>query len=142
MFDRVKIIGRFDKLMLHGLSSVRGSNAGSERAAERRRQFYSSVPWALDISEALFDDFSIRTDAVPLNKVILDPISQFVLRRECFQQSSLFDLAVSDYTKTVIKTMLDENSTGALLIAPKLDARLYDAVQDDVAVLCALGLLA
>ena len=142
LFDRVKIVGRFEKLMLHGIQSTRASEMELNRHAKRRMKFYADVPWALDISEALFDDFSIRTNAVPLERVILDPKSQFVLRRERFEAVPLSSLGVSAYTKAVVQAMLDERVGSALLVAPRLDSKLFDAVRMDAARLAELGLLA
>jgi hypothetical protein len=141
LFDRVKIVGRFDKAMLHGIPSTRASSRQLEKHAERRKKFYADVSWALDISEALFDDFSIRTDAIPLEKVVIDPESQFVLHRGRFESVPISSLGVSAYTKAVIQAMLDENANSTLLVAPKLDAKLFDTVQLDVQRLRELGLL-
>lgn len=142
LFDRVKIVGQFDKLMLHGIPSTRAGEMELRKYAGRKEKFYAKVPWAIDVSEALFEDFSIRTDAVPLEKMILDPESQFVLSGRIFEGVPLSSLGVSTYTKTVIQAMLDEKVSNALLVAPKLDTKLFDAVRADAARMAELGLLA
>ncbi|MDQ3281375.1 MAG: pentapeptide repeat-containing protein [Acidobacteriota bacterium] len=45
-----------------------------------RREFYGDVDWALDISEAVFRDFTTR--GIPASLIRRDPATQVVVRRE------------------------------------------------------------
>lgn len=133
LMDRVSIVGRFGSLMLHGDLPPRVSSA--EKASHNRfkAEFYAGVSWALDISGAEFDEFVMDSNAVPLDLMRLDPDTQVVVRNSrdlfLFAQN---ELAISDYSRGMIKRMNITSDECAILVAPKGDKRLFAQVMDDI----------
>lgn len=138
LFDRVKILGRFDALMLNSFPQFGLDEKGKERYRERRGKFYRDVEWALDISKAEFSDFCIKSDAVPLSKLILDPETQFIVDVSAVR-GQVDVLPVSSYTKIMISQVLIERGVECLLVAPKLDRDLFGTIMRDADVLRDVG---
>ncbi len=144
LFNEVTLGGKISPVMLHGIP---GGMANKSLRQEQRifaERFYKEVKFALDISNAEFSDFSIRTGAVPLSLVRRDVKSQFIVVNS---EQSLFDelideLAVSRFTKTFMKIMNEEGVKESLLVAPKIDPTLYEQILRDAEVLKREGCLA
>ncbi|MCM2565101.1 hypothetical protein O3299_05635 [Janthinobacterium sp. SUN176] len=143
LFDQVVLEGKISPLILHGLPNSNPDVTIKEAHHSKAKNFYAVVPWALDISEAKFEDFSIRTGAIPLSLVRRDINSQFLVRNveERLSRSNIDALPVSRYTKVVLEIMTDEGLDETLLVAPKLDKPLYSQVLHDAEVLAKNGLL-
>lgn len=143
LFDQVVIEGKISPLMLHGLPKSNPDVTIKEAHYSKAKNFYAVAPWALDISEAKFEDFSIRTGAIPLSLVRRDINSQFLVKNveERLSRSNIDALPVSRYTKVLLEIMIDEGLDETLLVAPKLDKSLYSQVLHDAEVLAKNGLL-
>jgi hypothetical protein len=143
-FDQVILDGKISPLMIHGIPGGMSNNSSRQEYRAIAEQFYTGVKFALDISNAQFSDFSIRTGAIPLSLVRRDVKSQFIVLRS--QQSISDDLidalAISRYSKTFMKIMKEEGVNESLLVAPKLDLALYDQILLDAEVLKIAGCLA
>ncbi|WP_397405156.1 hypothetical protein [Phenylobacterium sp.] len=79
--DRVVLSGEIGKMKITATAdpSTHG-NAKQKPFDEYRKQFYSSVEWALDISKARFKEFDIR--GVPGRLIRRDTESQVLITRE------------------------------------------------------------
>jgi hypothetical protein len=143
LFDQVVIDGKLGPIMLHGIPA--GNSDKSEREIHKTfaNQFYANVEFALDISNALFTDFSIRTDAVPLSLIRRDVNSQFIVSKSVHSNEPKWieSLSISVYTKILFTLMNDDDVHEALLVAPKLDAEMYDQILRDADVLEREGML-
>lgn len=139
LFREVVLRGAIERLMLHGIPGGTASLAQKSLAKASRDEFYRRTDWALDISEARFEDFSIRTDAVPLRLLRLDKNSQFIFRRSDRDYSELATVGVSGYTYNTLRLLQEEGGSECLLVAPKLNQPLYDKVLRDVELLGRLG---
>lgn len=143
LFDQVVLEGKISSLMLHGIPRSDASEVARKSHRSIAKEFYSKVNWALDISNAKFNDFTIRTGAVPLSLVRRDVNSQFLISNERSELSYDYieALSVSPYTKIILNMMIDEELTESLLVAPKLDMSLFEQVLQDADVLAKKGLL-
>jgi hypothetical protein len=143
LFDQVTLSGKIGPVMLHGIPSSTASPVLRESHKAFAEHFYANVDFALDISNALFSDFSIRTDAVPLSLVRRDPNCQFIISRPIQPRRPdwIDSLAVSRFTKIAFTLMNDDCVNEGLLVAPKLDLGLYEQVLRDADVLAKEGLL-
>ncbi|MBB2487498.1 hypothetical protein H5407_19870 [Mitsuaria sp. WAJ17] len=137
-FDQVKVFGRFDALMLNGVPKPGLNEADKRIFSKKRSNFYRDVEWALDISQAEFSDFCIRYSAVPIEKIILDPATQFVVDISG-GVGGVDGLVLSSYTKTMISQMLKERAEKGLLVAPKRDGKLFSAILQDADILRSAG---
>lgn len=79
--DRVVLSGEIGKMKVNATAdpSTHG-NPKQQPFDDYRKQFYSSVEWALDISKARFKEFDIR--GVPGRLIRRDPESQVLITRE------------------------------------------------------------
>lgn len=134
LFDRVKVLGRFDALMINGFPEPGMTGEEKKKYIEKREIFYGDVDWALDISRAEFSDFCIRSEAIPLSKIKLDPLSQFVIDVSG-DVVGVDGLPVSSYTKILISQMYKERASRSLLVAPKLDQNLFQVILRDAGIL-------
>jgi hypothetical protein len=140
LFDRVRLEGKISPMLLHGRPRVGATRAESLGWRRFAAEFYKGVEWALDISDAEFVDFSIRTDAVPLNLVKRDRETQFIVSASSLSKvANIAALGLSEYASTVIELMREEGCSEALLIAPRGDPRLFDGVLKDCEMLRGLG---
>jgi hypothetical protein len=143
LFDQVVLEGKVERLMLHGIPESRPSSTIRSSHGKRSKEFYSGVQWALDISEAKFDDFSIRNGAIPLSLIRRNINCQFIVSDPLgrFSREEIEALPLSDYSKAVLRTMVEENVKEVLLVAPQLDKPLYDQVLRDAEALSRIGVL-
>jgi hypothetical protein len=143
LFDQVVLEGKISPLMLHGLPKSNADAATKKIQHEKAKNFYATVPWALDISQAKFNDFSIRTGAIPLSLVRRDINSQFLVKNVDGRLSrpDINALPLSRHTKIVLEIIAEEGLNETLLVAPKLDKPLYNQILHDAEILAKNGLL-
>lgn len=134
----VAIRGRFDKLMIHGIPSPRATDMDIERYCRIAASFYAGVDWALDISEAQFVDFSIRTNGVPIHLIKRDVETQVILDRNNLLTLDK-KLGLSSLTETTLSVFLREGGDNFLLVAPKRDKDVFGLICDDIKILRAAG---
>jgi hypothetical protein len=101
-----------------------GKEPEVQRAFDKANQkYYSKVDWALDISEALFLDCSLRT--VPARLVRRDPETQVVVKREKVLTGSWRELRYVKDTRweAELDGFLEQGLPDRVLVAPKRDRR-------------------
>jgi hypothetical protein len=118
-FKHVVVKGVVDKLMLTPQIDTFGDYPDLQRAFdEANREYYRTVDWALDISEAEFKDCDIR--GIPSRLIKRDPDSQVILTREEAMRGRWRDVDLSGtYWTAAIKLFLDDGYQDRLLVAPK-----------------------
>jgi hypothetical protein len=135
LFRHVTIKGRCDKLMIHGITGQGDIDAGGVGVLPYRvlcDEFYASVDWALDIRDAEFDDFSIRTRGVPAHLIRRDPETQAILRREALIEGKWRELGLSAFSQLTIKEMIAGGQATDVLVAPKRDKKLCAHMLEDI----------
>lgn len=144
LFDQVTLVGKIGPIILHGIPKSTSNQSTRQSHRVQAENFYINVEFSLDISKAQFNDFSIRTGAIPLSLVRRDTNSQFIISAlNCpLSTDRIASLPVSRYTKMVLAFMIDDGVSESLLVAPKLDLELYEQVLRDVDVLEREDLLA
>jgi hypothetical protein len=135
LFKHVTIKGRFDSLMLHGITGRGDIEPGGKGVLPYRAQcdeFYETVDWALDIREAEFDDFWIRTRGVPSHLVRRDPETQAVIRREKALSGKWRDMGLCALTEIMFKEFMRDELDSFILVAPKRHKRDFQDVLADI----------
>lgn len=123
LFKHVKIKGKVNRLMLSPLVFPGSLSSEKQRIFDNQaREYYTTVDWALDISEAEFPECDIRS--VPAALIIRDPETQFIIRREKLLDGKWKQIDLSDtYWGTAIELFLGRDYEGfsedLLLVAPK-----------------------
>lgn len=142
-FDRVTLRGKIGPLMLHGIPSGHAEEYECMNHKIKAKNFYSNVEIALDISEAQFSDFCIRTSAMPLSLIRRDVNTQFIISnsKQLREPQWIESLVISPYAKLVLRLMQEEGTDEILLVAPKLDNDLYSQVLKDAEILAKEGVL-
>lgn len=124
-FDRVTLKGDICKIKVNtyaDTSTVGPANYAKQKPFDDfRKQFYASVDWALDISEARFREFDL--ESVPARLVRRDPESQMVVTREKALQFAKPGWATSldpscKHWAFVIDLFLSDGDEDIVLIAP------------------------
>ena len=135
LFNHVTIKGRCDKLMIHGITGQGDIDVGGRGVLPYRAlcdDFYKSVDWALDISGAEFQDFSIRTRGVPTHLVRRDPETQAVVKRENAISGKWRDLKLSGLTQIIFKEFIQDGLPSVILVAPKRHKQHFSDVMADI----------
>lgn len=143
LFDEVILTGNLGPIMLHGIPTGFPDKSKLDKYKKISSRFYENVEFALDISNAQFSDFSIRTSAIPLALIRRDLNTQFIVSNPNAEVETIWinSLAISDYTKMMFRLMADDAMVENLLVAPKLDLDMYSIILRDAEVLEKHGML-
>jgi hypothetical protein len=119
VFKRVTLRGKLGRIML--ASAVPGLNESREdlRPLELANiDYYATVDWALDISEAQAEEIDIRR--VPARLIRRDPATQVVITREKAMQGKWRTLDLSEtHWATSLEYFLKEGDPDVVLVAPR-----------------------
>ena len=132
LFKHVTIKGRCDKLMIHG-----GYESGMPKDVLARYWllcdgFYETVDWALDIREAEFEDFWIRTRGVPSHLVRRDPETQAVIRREKALSGKWREMGLCALSEIMFKEFMRDELDSFILVAPKRGKQDFKDILADI----------
>lgn len=122
VFKNVVLKGQIDRLILGPvlppLLAPKGYQEQVKNAFEKANaEYYKTVDWALDITEAEFSDISIR--GVPSRLIRRDPITQVVVRREKAIAGEWKKLDLSGTWWSVgLKMLSESNWEDITLVAP------------------------
>jgi hypothetical protein len=127
LFEELTLTGKFGPIMVHGIPSAFAGSKVLAEHANLSKKFYSNVQFALDISQAYFKEFCLRTNGVPLHLIRRDVNSQFIVSTPASEEevNAIDVLPLSPYTKSFFALMRDDKVDASLLVAPKLDQDLY-----------------
>jgi hypothetical protein len=134
LFSRTVIRGRIDRLLISP-AVLPGVISPEEQALfdAGRDSHYSSVDWALDISQAEFRDVSIR--GVPGHLIRRDPETQCLVTRESAMRDDRRDILFEENLFPVaIDQFLQRADESLVLVAPRRHPRFKRYLKD----LCSL----
>lgn len=122
VFRHVTFQGRIGTMLLNHLFSTQEHPRVPEAAWRRcNEEFYASVDWALDISQAEFKDIDIR--GIPARVIRRNPETQMVLTRETALEGKWRNLDLSNtFWKTAIEMFLNWGYPDTVLVAGKRSA--------------------
>lgn len=135
LFKHVTIKGRCNSLMIHGITGQGDIDVGGKEVLNYRAlcdEFYQTVDWALDIREAEFEDFWIRTRGVPTHLVLRDPETQAVVCRDKSIDGKWRDLGLSGLTQIMFKEFIRDALPSFILVAPKRHKQDFKDVLEDI----------
>jgi hypothetical protein len=123
VFKHVTIRGKIGRVMTSPLILTAVAEPEEQRAFDLANEtYYSTVDWALDISEARFLEADLR--GIPARLIRRDPETQFIIRRErVLQISSKAREAGGDYWVKAIQLFLDLDLPDKVIVAPKQHPR-------------------
>jgi len=95
------------------------SKPGEQKAFDEANSlYYSSVDWAFDIREALFQDADLR--GIPAKLVMRDPETQYILTRERALQGKWRDVDLSGtHWRTAIEWFIKSGAQDEVFVAGK-----------------------
>lgn len=119
VFKHVALRGKIGRIMVSPLVAPGSATAEQQRAFDiANAAYYSAVDWALDISEAQFEECDLRR--VPAHLVRRDPETQVVIKRERAMQGEWRKLDLGKtYWASAIEGFLLEGDPDIVLIAGK-----------------------
>jgi hypothetical protein len=131
LWDRVKFKGRGGKWLIHGtFLGLDSTDSSMARYQDLCSEFYSKIDWAIDISEAEFEDFSLRTGGIPARLVKRDCETQVVVSRERVMNRKWQTLNLDGYTEACLELFLREGAQDTVLLVPKRMKGAHKLVQD------------
>lgn len=139
VFRHVTLRGRFGRLMIstNVLPTYTKGKAVVEAFRVANAAYYSTVDWALDISQAEFQELDIR--GIPADLIRRDPATQVVVRRSKALEGKWLELDLEKtYWPTSLRFMLNRNDPDAVLVAPKRSRR-FEVLLDGLRLLRAAG---
>jgi hypothetical protein len=132
MFRRIKFVGNQPPLILGGPTTLRLNKDQYSAYEKAHALFYRNTDWAIDISEAALEDFSLRDNAIPTHLIIRDRESQFLVNTPTREQlDGTLRRRISDFTRVALETSLTNGSKTTLLVAPKRLPAEYQRVLKD-----------
>lgn len=120
VFKHVTFKGRIGCIMLSTcLCPTSVTTEAMQRAFEQANAaYYATVDWALDISQAEFEDCEIR--GIPARLIRRDPETQVVVTREKAMRGEWRKLDLEKtYWQVAIELMLKRGDEDVVLVAPK-----------------------
>lgn len=119
LFKHVTLKGKIGEIKINMEADTDLRPIIQEPFALARAAFYKDVDWALDISEAYFEEFAMH--GVPARLVRRDPTTQVVVTREkAMQREWRSKLAASNtFWPFVIDMFLEDGEPDIVLVAPK-----------------------
>lgn len=138
LFRRTILRGRVGKMILNTLLQPENP-AFVEECAQHANEFYRNIDWALDISEAIFDDCAIRS--VPADLIRRDPETQAVVRRETVNRVGWDHPAIaSSRLRADLEDMIFLDLQEAVIIAPKGNRRNFASTMEGIRILRDAGI--
>ncbi len=128
VFKHVTLRGKIGRIMISpfvapGLATPEQQRLFDEANAE----YYANVDWALDISEAEFEECDLRR--VPAHLVRRDPETQVVVKRENAMRGDWRKLDLSKtHWDTALEFTLKDGDPDIVLVAGKRDRKFRDLV--------------
>ena len=119
VFKHVALKGKVGQIMISPAVATGTATPSEQRAFDEANSiYYSMVDWALDISEAEFEEADIR--GVPARLVLRDPETQVVVTREKAMRGDWRGLDLSKGAwDTAIEFFLERGEPDVVLVAPK-----------------------
>ena len=126
VFKHVTLRGRIDRVMFSSAVAPGQATQQQQRAFdEANAAYYASVGWALDISEAEFEEGEIQR--VPAHLVRRDAATQVVVKREKAMQGAWRQLDLSKtHWATSLEFLLNRGDADVVLVAPKRHRKYRD----------------
>lgn len=129
VFKHVTLRGKIGRVMLSPAVAPGVATASQQRAFdEANAAYYAGVDWALDISEAEFEEGELQR--VPAHLVRRDSATQVVVTRERAMQGAWRALDLSKtHWATSLEFMLARGDPDVVLVAPKRHRKYRDLLE-------------
>lgn len=138
LFRRTRLRGKVGTMILNPFRPPEsGPGTSAAEWAGFAKEFYQNTDWALDISEAVFDDAAIRS--MPLELVRRDPVSQAIVRRDAIERAGWEHPAVVE-NRAAFDSMVVMGLHETLILAPKGNKKRYGVVMGRIERLRAAGI--
>jgi hypothetical protein len=123
VFRHVTLRGRIGRVMIRTFVSLTLEPPEKLRPLnEANAEYYRTVDWALDISQAEFADCDIR--GIPARLIRRDPETQVVVTREKAVEGAWKELDLSrTHWQVALDFMLNRGDGDVVLVAPKRSRR-------------------
>jgi hypothetical protein len=126
VFKHVTLRGKIGRIMISPAVATGTATPAQQRAFdEANAAYYAGVDWALDISEAEFEEGEIQR--VPAHLIRRDPATQVVVKREKAMQGTWRQLDLSKtHWATSLEFLLERGDPDVVLVAPKRSRKYRD----------------
>lgn len=126
VFKHVTLRGKIERVMISGAVATGMATPSQQRAFdEANAAYYAGVDWALDITEAEFEEGEIQR--VPAHLIRRDPATQVVVKREKAMQGTWRQLDLSKtHWATSLEFLLERGDPDVVLVAPKRNRKYRD----------------
>jgi hypothetical protein len=126
VFKHIKLEGNIGEIMINPFVNPGWATPKEQSVFDRANaEYYETVDWALDISEARFYECDIRR--VPTRLIRRDPETQVIVTREKAIIGKWKELNLSKtYWDTGIQFLLNRGDPDVVLVAPKKNPKFPD----------------
>jgi hypothetical protein len=131
-FRHVVLRGRIGRLMISSLVDLEDKQPEVQRAFdEANAEFYESVDWALDISQAAFLSFDVTRSRIPAKLVRRDPETQVIVTRKKALSVEWKNLPMNERLWIAsLELFIQHDSADVVLAAPKLHPKFSRYLED------------
>jgi hypothetical protein len=129
VFRHVSLRGKIGRVMFSDVVAAGIASREEQREFDRaNEEFYAAVDWAIDISEAQFEECDLR--GVPARLVRRDPSTQAVVTREAAMAGGWRNVDLSKtYWATAIELFLQSQRADVVLVAPRRHRKFKDLLE-------------
>jgi hypothetical protein len=131
VFNEVVFKGNVGSIMISPLVHTASAPAEVQKMFEKENNaYYKKVKWAIDISQASFEECDIRGLSSKL--IIRDQSTQMILTREKAEEIDWEDLNLENekYFAIIVNMMLKKNYDDTVIVAPKANKRFESILKD------------
>ena len=132
LFKHVTMKGRFDGVLIHGKARLEMSGEELRRYWPLCDRFYADCDWALDISDAEFGDFDIRTRGVPASLVRRDAETQAVVKAVKIREGLWKRMQLGGLVETAFNLWESGGGEDLIIVAPKRNKTGFAEVMTDI----------
>ncbi|MCU0878358.1 MAG: hypothetical protein MUF06_11290 [Pirellulaceae bacterium] len=129
VFNRVIFRGKVGTIMISDLVSSFADESTQSKFASANKEYYRSVDWAIDISEASCLEADLR--GMPGHLVRRDPETQVLVTREKAQSNEWRDLPFkTGWWQTTCSIFLRGDQESTVVVAPKRSREFRELMHD------------
>lgn len=138
LFNQVKIKGKIGRLMIR--NEILSNNKEVVEAFKlENKEYYASIDWALDISEA--EPLELDIKGIPCDLIKINPSTQAIVRKKNVPKEWKEIKFNDGVIKIILMRLMEESEyEDIVIVAPNRDKKSFNNMRKDIELLRKLGI--